>query len=245
MKMSTLFPDTLPDSPITVTAPRWDVKRSIYRLLTTIILAIVINVIVFIPTYAQLQQSGGAGSSVTITGSLPTGSNVIGHVINDASAAVIGHVIVDTTSTTAVTQATGTNLHAVLDSGTLTTLTTLTGITNALPTGTNVIGTVNTIPKTACGNTVASQPLAAVPTSSTAVFTSTTCMMVIVLNNTNGSAATVTVTDNAGTPINDTLTFSIPANSQLIQPLWGVAFTTGLKWSASTTGITGAAMGYQ
>ena len=196
----------------------------------------------------QLQQSGGAGSSTTITGALPTGSNVIGHVINDASAAVIGHVIADSGSTTAVTgnvavtQATGTNLHTVVDSGTITAVT---AITNALPTGSNVIGTVNTIPKTACGNTVASQALAAVPTSSTAVFTSTTCLMVILLNNTNGSSATVTVTDNAGTPINDVLTFSIPANSQLIQPLWGVAFTTGMKWSASGTGVTGAAIGYQ
>lgn len=43
-------------------------------------------------------------------------------------------------STTAVTQATGTNLHTVVDSGTITTVTTLTGITNALPAGTNAIG---------------------------------------------------------------------------------------------------------
>lgn len=203
------------------------------------------------PASPQLQQSGGPGSTVTvtsITNALPAGSNVIGHVVNDASAAVIGHVIADSGSTTAVTgnvavtQATGTNLHTVVDSGTITAVT---AITNALPTGSNVIGTVNTIPKTACGNTVASQALAAVPTSSTAVFSSTTCMMVIVLNNTNGSSATVTVSDNAGSPINDVLTFSIPANSQLIQPLWGVAFTTGMKWSASGTGVTGAAIGYQ
>lgn len=242
MKISILFPENSP-GPLTNQVPRWDaVKQTAWRIAGTILLALLMNALVFLPTYAQLQQSGGAGSSVTITGSLPTGSNVIGHVINDAGAAVIGHVIVDTTSTTAVTQATGTNLHTVVDSGTIGAVT---AITNALPTGANVIGTVNTIPKTACGNTVASQALAAVPTSSTAVFTATTCMMVIILNNTNGSAATVTTTDNAGTPINNTLTFSIPANSQLIQPMWGVAFTTGLKWSASGTGVTGAAMGYQ
>jgi hypothetical protein len=181
----------------------------------------------------------------SITNALPAGTNVIGHVINDAGAAVIGHVIADSGSTTAVTgnvtvaQATGTNLHAVLDSGTVT------SITNALPAGSNVLGTVDTIPKTACGNTVASQALAAVPTSATVVFSSTTCVVVIILNNTNGSSATVTVTDNQGTPINDVLTFSIPANSQLIQPMWGVAFTTGLKWTASGTGVTGAVLGYQ
>ena len=114
---------------------------------------------------------------------------------------------------------------------------------NALPAGTAIIGKV--VPATACGTTVESQALAAVPTASTAVFTATTCVMVIVLNNTNSSAATVTVTDNEGTPINDVLTFSIPAYSQLIQPLYGVAFTSGVKWSASASGVTGAILGYQ
>jgi hypothetical protein len=48
-------------------------------------------------------------------------------------------------STTAVTQATGTNLHAVIDSGTITAVT---GITNALPAGTNIIGSVTPAPMT-------------------------------------------------------------------------------------------------
>ncbi len=176
--------------------------------------------------YAQLQQSGGPGSTVTAN----AGSNL---------------------NTSALALESGGNLATL--AGTVSaakvnvtgTITAVTGITNALPTGSNVIGTVNTIPKTACGNTVASQALAAVPTSSTAVFSSTTCLQVIVVNNTNSSSATVTVSDNAGTPINDILTFSIPANSQLIQPLWGVAFTSGVKWSASGTGLTGALLGYQ
>jgi hypothetical protein len=189
-----------------------------------IFLAVFATLLIAGITYGQLQQSGGPGSTVTvtsITNPLPAGTNVIGHVINDASAAVIGHVITDSGSVASVS------------------------LSAALPTGSNVIGTVNSIPKTACGNTVASQALAAVPTSSTAVFSSTTCVMTIVLNNTNSSSVTVTVTDNQGTPINDVLTFSIPANSQLIQPLWGVAFTSGVKWVASTTGVTGAVLGYQ
>lgn len=90
--------------------------------------------------------------SVTVTGSgnftvvQPTGTNL--------------HAVLDTTSTTAVTQATGTNLHTVLDSGTLTSLTTLTGITNALPAGTNALGSVianpvaNTL--TDCSGTITS-----------------------------------------------------------------------------------------
>lgn len=175
---------------------------------------------------AQLQQSGGPGSTVTAN----AGTNL---------------------NTSALALETGGNLATL--AGTVSaakvnitgTLTAVTAITNALPAGTNVLGTVNTIPKTACGNTVASSALAAVPTSSTAVFSATTCLQVVVVNNTNSSAATVTVTDNAGTPINDVLTFSIPANSQLIQPLWGVQFTSGVKWTASGTGLTGAVLGYQ
>ena len=173
----------------------------------------------------QLQQSGGSGSSVTISAALPAGSNNIGGVEIFDSA--------------------GTNKLAVNASGFVTISNASFGVTGALPAGTNVLGTVDTIPKTACGNTVASQALAAVPTSSTAVFSSTTCVVVIVMNNTNASTATVTVTDNAGTPINDLLTFTIPASSQLIQPLFGVQFTSGLKWSASGTGVTGAVLGYQ
>jgi hypothetical protein len=202
------------------------------------ILAVLILILLvgIYPGYSQLQQSGGAGSTTT----LQSGSTT---AVTQATGTNL-HAVLDTTSTTAVTQATGSNLHAVLDSGTLTTLTTLTGITNALPTGSNVIGTVNTIPKTACGNTVDSTALAAVPTSSTALFSATTCAIAMVLNNTNGSTVTVTVTDNAGTPINDILTFTIPANSQLIQPLYGIQFTTGIKWSASGTGVTGGYIGY-
>ena len=67
--------------------------------------------------YEMLQMSAGRlWTSATIDAALPAGSNVI------------GHVIADTGSTTAVTQATGTNLHAVIDSGTVTT------ITNTVPT---------------------------------------------------------------------------------------------------------------
>jgi hypothetical protein len=118
---------------------------------------------------------------------------------------------------------------------------------NAIPTGSNVIGTVNTIPKTACGNTLASGSLlAAVPTSTTLVTSAATaCVTTIVMNNTTGASVNVTVTDNTGTPINDILTFALPANSQIIQPLYGVQFNLGVKWFASASGVTGAVVAYQ
>jgi hypothetical protein len=121
----------------------------------------------------------------------------------------------------------------------------VTGTGGTFPATQSGTWTVRTVPLNSCGTTVASSALAAVPTSSTAVFTTTTCVQTIVLNNTTSSALTVTVTDNEGTPVNDIITFSLPAYSQLIQPLGGVAFTSGVKWLASGSGVTGALVGNQ
>lgn len=78
-----------------------------------------------------------------ITNALPAGTNVIGHVIADtgSTTAVTGNVT--------VVQGTGTNLHTVIDSGTLTAVT---AITNALPAGTNLLGKVG-IDQTTPGTT--------------------------------------------------------------------------------------------
>lgn len=56
-----------------------------------------------------------------------------------------------------VRQATGTNLHAVIDSGTITTVSAVTAISNALPAGTNNIGFVTPTPGTTGGWSVNSQ----------------------------------------------------------------------------------------
>lgn len=78
------------------------------------------------------QTTPGTTNGVQVNAALPAGTNLIGKMgidqttpgttngvqVNAALPAgtnVIGHTITDTTSTTAVTQATGTNLHAVLD----------------------------------------------------------------------------------------------------------------------------------
>ncbi len=57
-------------------------------------------------------DSSGRVTIASVAGALPTGTNVIGHVINDAGTAVIGHVISDTGSTSAVTQTTASSLNA-------------------------------------------------------------------------------------------------------------------------------------
>jgi len=205
---------------------RW-YRRSLKVVLVIAAAALLLSSLTFVPTYAQLQQSGGGGSNASVgaTGAAaPTSATLAGGAFNSTLPTLangqMGALQVDSSGRLLVASVAG-----------------------ALATGSNVIG--KTVPATACGTTVASQALAAVPTAATAVFTSTTCVVVIVLNNTNSTATTVTVTDNQATPINDVLTFSIPGNSQLVQPLWGVAFTTGVKWNASASGVTGAILGYQ
>src|SRR6266481_9982083 len=126
--------------------------------LATVLLALSFVLALSWPSSAQLQQSGGPGSSVTInaganligkvgidqttpgttnlvsigsggTVGLVAGSAVVGHVINDASSAVIGHVINDSGSTTAVTSL------------------------PATPTGTNNIGFVRVLPSSCTQST--------------------------------------------------------------------------------------------
>jgi len=97
-----------------------------------------------------------------------------------------------------------------------------------------------------CGTTAVSQAIIAVPTASTAVFTSTTCVTAIYINNTNATAQTITVTDNGGTPLNIVgPALSLPGLSSITIPFHGMAFTTGVKWIAGGTGVTGGIVGYQ
>jgi hypothetical protein len=178
-------------------------------------------------TMGQLAQSGGAGSTVTAN----AGTN-----LNTSLLAL------EAGGNLALIKAKTDNLDVALSTrlkpaDTLAGVTAVTSITNA----------VNVVPKTACGNTLASgSTLGAVPTSATLVTSaSTACVVAIVMNNTTSSSLTVTVTDNTATPINDILTFSIPPFSQLVQPLYGTAFNLGVKWSASASGVTGAVVAYQ
>lgn len=198
--------------------------------------AIIIALVLLGPSIAaQLQQSGGPGSTVTIGAALPVGNNNIGDV--------------DVVSVPA--DPFGANADAASASGSISAklrFIASTGIAitalPALAASTNTIGVV--IPKTPCGTTPANQDLAAVPTSSTVVFSSTTCLMRAYFNNTNASAQTVTVTDNAGSPINGVgPAFSVPGLSNMVIPYDGIRFASGVKWTAGGTGITGGMWGFQ
>lgn len=193
---------------------------------------------------AQLQQSGGPGSSVTIL----AGSAKIGTVTTDQTThGVTDLVAADITKVggTALTlgqQTAANSIPVILPSATITTLTPPTSV--GLNAGSNIIG--KTAPVTACGTTSFSQAIAAVPTSSTAITTTTTCILAAFVNNTNSTAQTFTLTDNSGTPINIVgPAFSIPGLSNMVIPLGGIQATSGVKWSAGGTGVTGGVIGVQ
>lgn len=197
--------------------------------------------------FSQLQQSGGPGSTVTLL----AGSAVAGKVgidqttpgtTNAVSLAQIG-----STATASGNGVVGAGVQRVAIASDNTAFAVNATLAAALPTGSNVIGTANVIPKTACGNTLATgSTLAAVPTSATLLTSAATaCVVAAVFFNTNASAATVTLTDNTGTPINAMLTFSIPAFSNVVEPLFGGAFNLGVRWTASGTGVTGYVVAYQ
>lgn len=79
---------------------------------------------------------------VPLMGNGTTGTGSLRVTIASDNTAFAVNATLQSGSTTAVTQATGTNLHTVVDSGTITAVT---AITNPLPAGTNGIGNVGTV----------------------------------------------------------------------------------------------------
>lgn len=185
---------------------------------------------------AQLQVPNSAGTSVTVVAAIPAGSNLIGKTgIDQTTPGTTNKVSIGTDGTVTINAIpAGNNNIGDVDIVSL----------PALAAGTNTIGV--TIPKTPCGTTVANQDLAALPTSATTVFSSTTCLMRAYFNNTNSGSATITITDNAGSPINGIgPAFSLGGLSNMVIPYDGVRFASGVKWTASGTGVTGAMWGFQ
>lgn len=143
-------------------------------------------------------------------------------------------------STTAVTQATGTNLHTVVDSGTITTVTAVTGITNALPAGTNNLGNVNLLTR-ATGGATSFTLISAATTNATNVKASAGTLYGLYATN-NGAAArylklynlATAPTVGTSTPV---MTLMIPAGGGITVPIppQGINFSTGIAYA-----LTGA-----
>lgn len=170
---------------------------------------------------AQFNQSGGGPTAVTITSGTVTAN--AGTNLNTSLLALDSTVAKDATLSTI-----DTDIKANI----------------VLKAGANIIGKI--VPATACGTTVASQALAAIPTSAAVVFSSTTCLISLFIENSNSGTQTVTITDNAGTPLNAVgPAFIVPGLSNMIVPFDGIAFTSGVKWTAGGTGVLGGMIGYQ
>jgi hypothetical protein len=163
---------------------------------------------------AQLNQSGGPGSSVTATqgpsgasawkvdgsgvtqpisgtvsvNALPPGSNVIGHVITDSGTVNVG---------------------------------TITSITNALPAGTNLLGFIMSLPAGCSGSgssLVVHNTVGIATGAGTSVSSVTGCIVEGFVNNITNSAVTFRLADKTGTPIiwlGGNADFTVPANSNM------------------------------
>jgi len=113
---------------------------------------------------------------------------------------------------------------------------------NALPAGSALIG--QTYPYSSCGTTKFTQALQAMPTSSTAITASTTCIYLLSISNTSAGSLTVTLSDNQGTPINFLNAVTVLAGETRQYVNLG-KFTSGIKVQASGSGITYALEGLQ
>jgi len=190
--------------------------------------------------FGQLQQSGGPGSTVTANqGTAAAASGAWPAKVTDGTntATVTAQGLKVDLGGGALT-ATSSALDVNLKSGSI--ANTAFGISA----GTNLIGKV--VPLTACGTTWYDSGITVIPGSSTAITTTATCVFSIFVTNTTGSAATFSLTDNAGTPNNYIVSFSVPANSNMLLPMGGIKFLSGIKWSQVTTSaVLGQIVGVQ
>lgn len=174
------------------------------------------------------------GNSVTVIGSLPAGSALIGKVgIDQTTPGTTNAVALSTINTTAISTGNGT-----VDAGTMRVA--IASNNTAFP----VTATVN---NTTCAGTKFSQNWVAVPTSTTLLSTAvTSCLLTISFSNTNSSAQTITLTDNTGTPINVVgPALSLPGLTVATFNFNGTPFNNGIKWFAGGTGVTGSAVWVQ
>ena len=171
----------------------------------------------------QLNQSGGAGTSVTATQS-GTWTMQPGNTAN--------------TTPWLFTLSQGGNTGQVTAGGALK----IDGSAVTQP----VSGTVTTVTKTACGTAAYDSGILAMPTATTVVTSTATCVDAIVFVNITGSSQSVTLSDNQGTAVTYLSSFQIPANSTLVYDLHYARLASGVKWSAANaSSVNAQVVGYQ
>jgi hypothetical protein len=173
------------------------------------------------PLFGQLQQSGGSPTVVTANqGGTWNISNISGAVSLPAGAATAAKQPALGTAGTPSTDVISVQ-------------------------GASGMAALLTAPKTACGVTAFTPAWQSVPTVNTALTATTSCVLALMITNTNATAQTVTVTDGQGTPVTVLSAFSIPGNSEVTLPFHGSQMTSGIKWIAGGAGLTGTVVAYQ
>lgn len=83
--------------------------------------------------------------------------------------------------------------------------------------------------------------LQAVPTSTTAITAHNAVLYDIQVNNPTAGDITLTVSDGQGSPVYLFNAYSVIAGTYVrIESNNGIQFTTGIKWSAGGSGLTGS-----
>jgi len=165
-------------------------RRSTWLYMLASLLLLLVAAGIFGPVHGQLQQSGGPGSAVTATQSGTWNINNIAGTVSlpTGAATAAKQPALGTAGTPAA------DVITVQGAAPMTPLT-ITGsisnsgfnVTGSLPTGANVIGQVQTVPKTACGTTAFTPAWQAVPTSATSLTSTTSCVIAVIITNTNGA----------------------------------------------------------
>jgi hypothetical protein len=109
-----------------------------------------------------------------------------------------------------------------------------------------VSGTLTMVPRTACGTTAYDSGMVSLPTASTAITSTATCVNGIIFVNSTGQNQTISVTDNQGTPVSYLASYAIPANSTFVYDLQYAKLASGIKWSATNaTSVNAQIVGFQ
>lgn len=196
----------------------------------------------FVGTFWAQQQFSG-GSAVTISGPVPTGANTIGAVTQASGPWTENVTQVNSVAVNTGTGAssTGTQRVAVSSDSTL-----------GLVAGTAKIG--ETYPYTGCGTTQfeTGSPVgfAAMPTSATAITSTTTCLLTLVVVNPDSASHTYYFTDNQSTPIpvigssTNQITILAGERDEYTFPN-GAKFNSGIKTAGSSANLSYYALGVQ
>lgn len=197
--------------------------------------------------YAQLQQSGGPGSTVSITGTLPAFTAIPAFKTDQTTHGTTDKVATDqiqingvTVSTDNGASGTGVQRVVIANNQTAFTVNAAKSGTWALDTGTSIIGFVRTLPAGCTQTTRFSGDTVGVATGAgTSVNAATTCLGNVYVNNITNSPVTFRLADKTGTPIiwvGGNADFSIPANSNI-----GFPFLAGVTMASGITAIAGTA----